>query len=442
MKHLIRNTLLTGIATIGFTIVIISNPQNVLAGEILYSTSGNTITSASPTFVGQSNLSSFFEGSYGDFSTLLSNGTYALPLDLTSFIGLYGDGTYFLCPYNGNFISCQYDNYLPFTVSGGNLATSTFPDETRIIDMLPENGTTTLSNTVDFRLDAFISEIDASRGIGVRIYLKNIDQNVLLLSDLSPSTIVLYDGYATTSGMFTYSTSTILGDGNYRLYAKLEGTAGDIWGVPLTSGCSAVGAFLTLVCTEGSTQFIVNEGTFIGNISQNSFNQVGTIFSSTTATSTAALSNMCNPFSGSVSTLFYNTNFNVLSCTAFLLIPDSGYLFDSLSNFRDNVSTHFPLGYITDLISIMSTTSSSSLPVISATIPTGIVGGGSTINLDPTHVLDFVLNSTGGTFTADSDTFYEKTSYYWNLILYILAGFYIFRRILGRSVIPFIHKKS
>jgi len=135
----------------------------------------------------------------------------------------------------------------------------------------------------------------------------------------------------------------------------------------------------------------------------------------------------------------------ILSCTAFLLIPDSGYLFDSLSNFRDNVSTHFPLGYLTDFIGIMSTTTTSSLPVINATIPDGVIGSGAHIDLDLSHSLDFILYATSsfsGSGASTTATFYDITSYYWNIICYIALAFYLLSRIVGIWLIPTVGSMS
>ena len=304
---------------------------------------------------------------------------------------------------------------------------------TRIINMSPENGTTTPhASLINFNLHAYLNYADVSTGVGMKIYLHNIDQNVLLLSSASPSDIVLYDNYVTMSGDFNFSTSTYLGDGNYRLYAQIAQTSGVIFNNPVIVGCSIAGAFLNLNCTEGNTQFIVGSSTFIGNISQNSFAQANLIFGSSTATSTEHLATTCYPFSG---------QFDTIQCLAFLFIPDSGYISETMGNFKDNVLTHFPLGYVTDFLNILSTTTVGSLTVIDATIPNALpFGNGQHIHLDLTHSLDYILNATSSIYNnasaSSTQTFYEITSYYWDLIVYICALMYIMGRILGWSVIP------
>jgi len=109
-----------------------------------------------------------------------------------------------------------------------------------------------------------------------------------------------------------------------------------------------------------------------------------------------------------------------------------------MNNLKDNVLTHFPLGYVTDFYRIMSTTTASTITVIDATVPSILPGGGSHIRLDANHVLDFALNATTSQFTDASSsalTFYEYTSVYWNYVLYVLLGFYLVSRVLGFSLI-------
>lgn len=291
---------------------------------------------------------------------------------------------------------------------------------TRIISFSPENGTTT-NNPVEFNMHAYISPDDLGSILGIQITFHNIDQNVLLLGAFSPSDIYFLDRVeATSSGDFYYSTSTVLAEGNYRVEVKLERSyLGFQW--PYN--------FFDLSISE-SHQFIVGQPTFIGNISQNSYTAYNNLLSSSTATSTSALAGSCNPLG----------DFSVVNCLAFFFIPDGGLVYDSLSNFRDNVSTHFPLGYITDFITILSSTTTIPLVVLDATVPASLPGGGSHIRLDLTRSLDFILyastTSAGKSYGTSTATFYETTSYYWNLILYVLAGIYAIGRIVGSHLIP------
>jgi len=291
---------------------------------------------------------------------------------------------------------------------------------TRIIDFDPQNGTTT-SNPVTFSLHAYVNEEDIGDFIGVNFTLHNIDQNVLLGSIFSPYDIVFLDGFqATTSGDFYFSTTTVVAEGNYRVEASIRRSfLSGIFNSPFSS-----------INDDQSHQFIVGSPTFIGNISQQSFSSINQLFASTSATSTSALAGSCNVLSG----------FSVTNCLAFLFIPDAGLVYDSLTDFRDKVSTHFPLGYLTDFIGIISTTTTSSLTVINATVPSVLPGHGSSITLSLTGILDSVLYATTSQFTmagaSTTQTFYDFTSYYWRIFVYLGAFLYIFGRIVGSHLVP------
>jgi len=295
--------------------------------------------------------------------------------------------------------------------------------ETRIVSMTPADGSVLPSATpVTFNAHLYINPKDVGNVIKLNISLRNIDQNVLLLGDFSSETYQMFFGVATTTGDWYYSTDILLADGNYRFNIEADSC------VSAFGTCLIQVPFLGIHLYE-NTQFIVGTSTFIGNISQNSFAQTNSIFASTTATSTSALSRTCYPFSG---------NFDTIQCVSFLIIPDAGYLSDTLNNFRVNVSTHFPLGYITDLYGILSTTTQGTLEVVDVTLP---MFGNPHIRLDLTNVLDPILNATtsqffNGDISSSTETFYDVTSFYWDILVYVMTVFYIIGRILGSHLIP------
>jgi len=154
----------------------------------------------------------------------------------------------------------------------------------------------------------------------------------------------------------------------------------------------------------------------------------------------AAVSAVCNPATTTISTLYINTNFSASQCVSILFTPEPTLIKSYVTRFKGDLTTHFPVGYITDLVTILGTTSSSTITIINATVPSFIPGTGSNIRLDLNGVLNPILNATTSRYSnisgSSTQTFYQITSYYWNLIIYILCGFYIFRRILGKSLIP------
>jgi len=299
---------------------------------------------------------------------------------------------------------------------------------THIISLTPlDNSTTT--NPVHFEMRAYISPDDVGTVLGVNFTLHNIDQNVFLASGLSPSDIYfLRDFHATTSGVFDFSTTTTVGEGNYRINARLDRSFLGGGGQGLVNGLSSISQNV-------SHQFIVGQATFIGNLSQNSFSAVNGILASSSATSTAVTIASCSPITNDYSTLFLNTHFSPLGCLTFLFTPDPKLIDDTFTSFHDLALTHFPLGYLYDFILILSTTSEKAIPVIDATIPNGIPGAGANINLSLSHVLDPVLNATtsgfSGSGASTTETLYQYTVGYWTIFVYICAGVYILGRILG-----------
>lgn len=124
----------------------------------------------------------------------------------------------------------------------------------------------------------------------------------------------------------------------------------------------------------------------------------------------------------------------------FLFVPDGYVLKRMITDFHDNALTHFPLGYVTDLVEIFSTTTKSSLTVLNAKLPSALGFGSPEISLDLTGVLDPILNATTTVYnnnTASStQTFFQITNYYWEIFVYLSAFFYILSRILGSRLIP------
>lgn len=240
---------------------------------------------------------------------------------------------------------------------------------TRIISMSPEEGTTT-GNTVQFALHAYINPDDVGNIVKINIEFRNIDQNVFLAGGFSPSSFTVFFGNATTTGDWYIATTTVLGDGNYRVTATLN------------TCISAFGACLVNtnipftdigVSVEESHQFIVNQETFIGHISQQSFRELQAITASSSATSTAALARTCNPLGGT---------FDTFSCMSFLFIPDAGNLVDSLNSFKNGFLIRVPWGYLTRFVTILSSSATTTLPSISYTFDSNSPLHGDTWNID------------------------------------------------------------
>ena len=276
--------------------------------------------------------------------------------------------------YYGNASGSPYIKHL-----GGTL----FDDTTRIIDFTPADNSTT-TNIVNFSLEAYISIEDVAGIKGIRLSLHNIDQNVLLLGALSPSDIWLLEDDINEAGFFNFATSSILGDGNYRLEACIERNyLGGLFLNPFSS-----------VSECQSHQFVVNEETFIGNISQNSYDELEDFYEEIVATTSEALASSCNPLSG---------NFDIRLCLAFLLIPSGESLHETIQSAKEGVLTRVPWGYVVRTYDIFTETATSTLPTFIVTIPFSETAS-TTLFFDPADMV------AGGALLLDDirDPIYNK----------------------------------
>jgi hypothetical protein len=292
--------------------------------------------------------------------------------------------------YSGYFAHWSHDGgYISFIVSGGG---SVPPDtSTHIIDFTPADHATLTGPTINFTMHAYVNPDDIGTYIGVKFTLHNIDQNVLLLSAFSPGDIYLLDGFnATTSGDFYFATTSPLADGNYRLEAQLERSYLGGWIINPFSPINQ----------DISHQFIVGSSTFIGNMSQNGFSELQAIFASTTATSTTAVAQNCNPLG----------SFDVVKCGAFLFIPGGDYLDTTLKGLKAGVLTRVPWGYLTRTYNIWTASATTSLPSFTASVRTGpgddLTPDVTTITIDPGDMI-----AGAGTLLDDTrDPIYNKNA--------------------------------
>lgn len=220
---------------------------------------------------------------------------------------------------------------------------------TRIINFTPADNSTT-TNLVDFELEAYINSLDVEGIKGIRLSLHNIDQNVLLLGALSPADIWLLEDDIDQAGFYNFATTTTLADGNYRLEACIERNyLGGLFLNPWSeiSECQ-------------SHQFIVTEGTFIGTISQNSFDELEDFYEGMSATTSDALASTCN---------LLNSNFDVRLCLAYLFIPSGEALHETIQSLKEGVLSRAPWGYLVRTYDIFSGVATSTLPTFTVTIP-------------------------------------------------------------------------
>lgn len=299
------------------------------------------------------------------------------------------------------------------TSSGGGFFGSS---TTRIISTDPYHNETIATGTITLSAYVFISADDFEENTRVTIlanYLDSLDGDIYY-SFLAPSA-----GYYTISTT-TRTSATVL-SGEWKMTTEIFKPAWSFFGFGF--GAS------TLAAT--TTDFIT------GTLSayQQSVRDARLDYADFVASSTITYDlNACNPISG----------FDFLKCLSNLFVPSSDDIQTVITDIKNGAFSRFPFGYIQRVAIIFTSQSSTTIPVFQATIPLGVVGGGSSITLDPNYAIDFILNSKASDsgFGTSTETFYETTSYYWEIFVYICLVLYIMRRVLGSGLITSFKKKE
>jgi len=334
------------------------------------------------------------------------------------------DGNIYYARFHFNGVDWSYTEVPEFTSSN-----------TRFTEVTPENNET-ISSTTAFLYAAglWIAEDDFSDDLFVRLrYVKNSDlQAAVANTDLLWTEIDFdNDGIGFTTGFnYVTGTTTPLEEGEYTMVWQLKNPS---IGGTIASWFGLSNAFGGIV-TSTTTSFVVGQRSsfdeFIYNATQGINN-----FSASTTISTTAIKEYCS----------LSTSFSMMDCVASFFIPNQQDLDNAITRLNENVFSRFPFGYAYDFISIISTSTIGSLTVINATTSNPVMGNAH-IRLDLTNALDPILNATTSAFTNESasstQTFYEITSYYWKIIIYVMAVFYIMSRVIGGRIIPKIAHKT
>lgn len=335
----------------------------------------------------------------------------------------YGLGTCFVWTCSSNRI-LSVNTYSNILVNNGS---------TRIISITPENNFTYATSTnFNFKITGYISNQDFSTStlISLKYYQTNISKGGLTVMDAWDSAKGYTDinFYATSSGLFSYSTTTNLtlekDIGKYTLLSYIQNPviSTGFWSNLFGSNISYT------ELDASSTNFIVSTSSLADKIADN---LQADIDKYAIATSTLA---KCSFIDGDLG-----------SCLWGLIMPtnnDFKDMFNIILNgnndsnsiwFRSGILNKFPLGYITSFISILSNTATTSIPVIDATLPSSLgLGTGQHIYLS-LDSLSWIFNATStytyGDLTGKS--LYEITRPYWEILVWLSFIFYIVSRILG-----------
>lgn len=223
-------------------------------------------------------------------------------------------------------------------------------------------------------------------------------------------------------GNYSLSTSTIFSfSGRNDLYFKLKKfVTSSNW----LLGVMGLGS--TIELTSSSTYVIVGQNNGYDNLISTTTNSMFDVLSM--GTTSIALTD-CGAISWA---------FNPSKCIISLIMPNSFALSKLVTQLQSGILRSFPLGYVSDVVNILNSSSTSVIPSLNVTIPNdGRLGGGSSINLSLSAMTWlWSATSTHTTGTLANKTFYEIISPYWAYLVYILLGFYLISRILGSHLIP------
>lgn len=220
---------------------------------------------------------------------------------------------------------------------------------------------------------------------------------------------------------FSYSTTTTanLPIGKYWVTTEIDTGTFCFWGICLGDK----------MLMSTSTTFIIASTTKADKLVQSTLD-----YGKDLASSTAPLFLHCGI-----------TDLDLASCGKDLLywafIPTNDSLAEDGIQIHDIVLSHWPIGYITDFIEIISTSTIGTLTVIDATMPSALgIGTGQHIHLDITGALDQFLNATTSQFNNESasstQTLFEITNHYWSILVWLGALLYILGRIIGQNIMP------
>jgi len=326
-------------------------------------------------------------------------------------------------------VTHNYTSYLvtssDFVYSSGSLL------YTRLISTDPLNKET-VSTTTSIGATFSVSSEDWSEDA----YLDISYQSTFASSGYYAGVVVpqeYHETFAVDPGMnWVSTTTTFLKPGGYTVRWKLIAPSWlSSFSLGLLNGRELFASSTVLYVGYKSGNDIIEESLV------EAVNRVGSatgVIASSTASSTSSFVQDCN--------IFGFSTFNLGQCLTVLFVPNKSQMQLLLEKVQTGFLTKFPLGYVTDFVTILATSTVVSIPSITATVPEALPGHGSVVTLGvSSSTLSWLYESTSGEFSGSSQTFYDFTYYYWRIIVVLSLLFYLLMRILGSHLIAF-HKKQ
>lgn len=338
------------------------------------------------------------------------------------------DGVIIYSGLSSNNFDLYYDNF-GFDSGGGQEEPNT---STRFLSVSPANGTTTATTTT-LGQGIYVNENDLSSTTAVTTVYTNDYCSSFSGAVIDAVSNTLGQGCSFTltwavgsSGENTFSTSTTFTyGGTWRYVSTIYDTVGQfcLFGYCLSSsrndlsqvsGSFVVGQLNALDVIHG---YIASSSAELGGL----------------ASSTAAISSLCNPLSGS---------FSLGSCVYVLIIPDASTTKSMISGVSGKFLTYVPLGYVTRFIAIFTSGTTTPLPVFSYTPPAVLGYSQGALNLNPWNLFSttsFIGSLTSSTSTG-SRTLRSIAEPYWNFLWTLILAIAIIGRITG--IYPHFHSRG
>lgn len=266
-----------------------------------------------------------------------------------------------------------------FTIIG----TST-PSHTEIYSVTPADGATIATSTmattsVTVWVDPVQWTQDLANNLGPYTVTVQIIPATAAQAAAAPGAIQsLYPKYTYTvnqAGFSTFATTTnASGEGTYLM--TTEFTKSQTWYGSILNWVSLGGLGNDNVLDSKNTVFYANKSLLTAIFSASTTEAIAQLLASSTATF-ASISSQCVP----------GLSFNIGNCFALVFVPDTAALGGWFTQFRNQFLSYAPWGYANRFIAIITSSATSSSPVIALTFPVGSYGHTTdtntfTINMD------------------------------------------------------------
>lgn len=299
------------------------------------------------------------------------------------------------------------------------------PDtSTRIITVTPQNNTLiSTSTSVIVANTGYINANEYEDGIKIRQRLSLSTSPLLGGIGVGPydavnqlTNSVEFVHIATSSGPFSFSTTTSLTQiGVRNMTTTITKPRFSVFGR----------GFGTTVLYSTTTKFTVGTTTRGDIINQNTQDQLELLTGSASST-IESLNDSCNPFSLG--------DFSALRCAYLLVVPDAETLSVMYQDLNEKILTKAPLGYVTRLVSILTSTTTTALPTISYTTASTSMFGTMTFEFDPFGAL--TASTSPLNYTSDQSqpkTIWQIMEEVVNITIYLMLFFMIVHDITGVS---------